>query len=68
MCFLLIWLPQYVHLSSTPAARADSARTQVLRQTSFTEKMVKLGWTEQGFFDTSDGSDILQRCIARYQG
>jgi len=40
----------------------------VLRQTSFTEKMVNLGWTEQGFFNNVDNSDTLERCIARYQG
>jgi len=51
-----------------PTAYADVAQTQVLRQTSFTEKVVKLGWTEEGFFDAPDGPDILQRCIARYQG
>ncbi|CAG8633763.1 10605_t:CDS:2, partial [Acaulospora colombiana] len=38
----------------------------VLRQGSFIEKMVGLGWTRPGRFDHSKDSAPLVRCIARY--
>ncbi|PVF99604.1 hypothetical protein CPB86DRAFT_813763 [Serendipita vermifera] len=38
----------------------------VLRQGSFIEKMVNLGWTRPGRFDYSRDSAPLVRCIARY--
>jgi hypothetical protein len=38
----------------------------VIRQGSFIEKMVDLGWTRPGRFDLSKDSAPLVRCIARY--
>jgi hypothetical protein len=38
----------------------------VIRQGSFIEKMVDLGWTRPGRFDLSKDSAALVRCIARY--
>ncbi|CAG8633732.1 10603_t:CDS:2, partial [Acaulospora colombiana] len=38
----------------------------IIRQGSFIEKMVGLGWTKPGRFDHSRDSSPLVRCIARY--
>ncbi|KAI6101714.1 hypothetical protein EV401DRAFT_1876405 [Pisolithus croceorrhizus] len=40
----------------------------VLRQSSFTQKMHDLGWTEPGFFDSEEDAVVLKHCIARYKG
>lgn len=40
----------------------------VLRQTSFTQKMYDLRWTEPGFFDSEEDAVVLKHCIARYRG
>ncbi|KIJ63482.1 hypothetical protein HYDPIDRAFT_168332 [Hydnomerulius pinastri MD-312] len=39
----------------------------VLRQASFVQKMVDLGWT-QPTFDDEDDMIVLQHCVARYHG
>jgi hypothetical protein len=40
----------------------------VLRQGSFIEKMVGMGWTAGRHFDTIQSQAALVRCIARYHG
>ncbi|KAG2145431.1 uncharacterized protein EDB93DRAFT_504192 [Suillus bovinus] len=38
----------------------------VLRQASFVNKMVNLGWTEPGYFANEVDTIALQHCVARY--
>ncbi|KAI6008032.1 hypothetical protein EDC04DRAFT_2777713 [Pisolithus marmoratus] len=46
----------------------DQRCEQVLRQSSFTQKMYDLGWTAPGFFDSEEDAVVLKHCIARYKG
>jgi hypothetical protein len=39
---------------------------QVLRQSTFTEKMVLIGWTGPSFFEIQEDAVALQHAIARY--
>lgn len=40
----------------------------VFRQGAFIEKMVGMGWTASGRFETVASQAALVRCIARYHG
>jgi hypothetical protein len=39
---------------------------QVLRQSSFVQKMTHLEWTKPGYFDAPEDEVVLQHAIARY--
>lgn len=39
---------------------------QVIRQSSFINKMTDLGWTRAGFFDNPEDEVVLQHALARY--
>ncbi|KAG9012488.1 hypothetical protein FRB94_005805 [Tulasnella sp. JGI-2019a] len=47
-----------------PESFSIDLTSAVLRQMSFIEKMVYLGWTEEGRFE--EDPDTLARCVARY--
>lgn len=59
-----IW--RLVQAYTDPGAAGIELVGAVLRQGSFIEKMVDLGWTAGGRFDDPSSHAPLARCIARY--
>jgi hypothetical protein len=53
---------------SYPALASVELVQAMLRQGTFVEKMVNMGWTTGGRFDALKAQAMLVRCIARYHG
>ena len=53
---------------SDPGLASVELVQAILRQGTFIEKMVNMGWTTGGKFDAPKAQATLVRCIARYHG
>ena len=53
---------------SNPGLASVELVQAILRQGTFIEKMVNMGWTTGGRFDAPKAQATLVRCIARYHG
>ena len=53
---------------SDPGLASVELVQAILRQGTFIEKMVNMGWTTGGRFDALEAQATLVRCIARYHG
>ena len=53
---------------SEPGLASVELVQAILRQGTFIEKMVNMGWTTGGRFDAPKAQATLVRCIARYHG
>ena len=70
-CLILIVIHSIRRVSlaySDPSLASVELVQAILRQGTFIEKMVNMGWTTGGRFDTPKAQATLIRCITRYHG